>query len=352
MEKILIVNAVQFGYFTDTYYHALALKPYYDVTFLCYDQNKPKFDVQGIKVIYVQNKSKILRRLNFYKTVIHESRDYNLMTVSYFKSAFIIGLLSKPKLIILNIFTGNLSENNWLRTFHNLIIYFNCYFFDRITVLSKNLSDLLRLPSDKTFIVPVGAVTIDESQKKYDRISLLYLGTLSKRKIELTVEGFKLFCDKYCGEIQCHYDIIGNGDYKTENIIKQYITENGLQNFVKYLGRVPQSELPTYFNNATIGVCFVPQTPYYDCQPPTKLFEYAFSGLINIATSTKENKRFITSNNGVLCEDNSESFFLALEKIYRSLHNYNEQKIKASLSEYHWEQIIIEKLLPVLKIGN
>jgi hypothetical protein len=346
-KKILIVNAVQFGYFTNSYYQAMHLKSHLDVCYICYDQNKPRLDDNGIKVIYVRNNNKILRRLSFYRTVILNSRLNDYLTVSYYKSAYILGLFSRAEVKILNVYTGDLNRNALLRKFNNLLVYFNCYFFDRVTVLSENLCKFLQLPPLKTIIVPGGAVVIDKSPKQYDRIHLLYLGTLPKRNIEMTIEGFRLFCEKYSSLISCNYDIIGRGDKKTEEKLRSYIVEAGMQNHVRFNGRVNQCDLIPFFREASIGVCFVPQTTYYDNQPPTKLFEYAFSGLINLATNTAENKLYINSENGELCDDNPYSFFLALERIYQSLDKYNDNIIRDSLSEYHWEKIINERLRPV-----
>ena len=56
----------------------------------------------------------------------------------------------------------------------------------------------------------------------------------------------------------------------------------------------------------------------------------------------------ITNENGVLCEDNSKSFCEALEKVHKSLSNYDEKKIRDSLSEYNWEKITNDKLLPLI----
>jgi len=93
----------------------------------------------------------------------------------------------------------------------------------------------------------------------------------------------------------------------------------------------------------------VPQTPYYDVQPPTKIFEYALSGLITIATNTAENRRFITDMNGVICEDNADSFCDAMEKVYANLDEYNDRKIRESLKEYNWEKIVKNILIPILE---
>ena len=125
--------------------------------------------------------------------------------------------------------------------------------------------------------------------------------------------------------------------------------KNKLNEIVKFHGRKNHQELKQYIQNATIGVCFVPQTSYYDVQPPTKIFEYALSGLITIATDTGENRKYINDVNGVICQDNENSFCAALEKVYESLGKYDDSKIRQSLSEYHWGKIVKNILLPILR---
>lgn len=104
------------------------------------------------------------------------------------------------------------------------------------------------------------------------------------------------------------YDIIGFGRMEDEERIKNSIKENRLEKEVCFHGRRNHSELRPFFERATIGVCFIPQTSFYDIQPSTKLFEYAMSGLITIATNTLANKKYITCANGVLCNDSVADF--------------------------------------------
>jgi glycosyltransferase involved in cell wall biosynthesis len=68
-----------------------------------------------------------------------------------------------------------------------------------------------------------------------------------------------------------------------------------------------------------------------------------------IATKTYENKKLITDNNGVLCNDNPESFAEALNKTISVITNYNSDIIRKSLSEHTWESIVKHKLKPILK---
>jgi glycosyltransferase involved in cell wall biosynthesis len=219
-----------------------------------------------------------------------------------------------------------------------------------MTTLSLNLANLLKLPSKKTFILPLGASVLDETPKQYNKTHLIYIGTLHKRHIEKTIDGFAKFYAKHTGEVSLRYDIVGFSHIEDDEVkIKSAISKNNLSGIVAFHGRKNHQQLKEYIQNATIGVCFVPQTPYYDVQPPTKIFEYALSGLITIATNTSENRRFITDINGVICEDNADSFCDAMENVYTNLDKYNDRKIRESLNEYNWENIVENILLPILE---
>jgi len=226
---------------------------------------------------------------------------------------------------------------------------FSCLFFDKITILSSSLASLLKLPSKKTLILPLGASVLDETPKRFDKIHLIYIGNLEKRHIKRTIDGFYLFHTKYAGRVSLRYDIVGfSNNMDDEENIKTSITENNLKDIVIFHGRKNHQQLKEYIQNATIGVCFVPQTPYYDVQPSTKIFEYALSGLITIATDTSENRRFISDVNGVICQDNAESFCEALETVYANMVSYSDIETRKSLSQYNWSYITKHILLPIL----
>jgi hypothetical protein len=88
---------------------------------------------------------------------------------------------------------------------------------------------------------------------------------------------------------------------------------------------------------------------YYDFQPPTKTFEYVLSGMICIATSTYENKRLVSHVNGVLCKDNSESFYHALKTAFLRRKSFDYTKIVSSLKFYEWSNIVKNTLMPILE---
>ena len=92
----------------------------------------------------------------------------------------------------------------------------------------------------------------------------------------------------------------------------------------------------------------MPITDYYQRQPVTKIFEYGLSGMFTIATDTYENRKLINNLNGLICEDNAQSFSEALDSIWDKRNPHNSNKIRQSLLDYKWEKLISTKLDPFL----
>lgn len=351
--KLLIINPNQFGYSVGYHYYCKYLKNEFDIDFLCIDKGFPKIDESKINIIYRPDEKNRLKRLLgfiYHAVRITWHKKYDVVFCVYFRWVYLLGLFCRGDLKILDIRTVSLSDSALQRFLYNGMNLFSCLFFGKITTITKNMAALIKLPSRKTFFLPLGASTLDDTDKTYDKTHLIYIGTLHKRKIEKSIEGFVRFYEKYKNAVSLRYDIIGfSHDLADEKRIVETIEENNLNSIVVFHGRKNHLQVKEYIQNATIGVCFVPQTPYYDVQPSTKIFEYALSGLITIATNTTENRRFITDMNGVICEDNADSFCDAMEKVYANLDEYKDRKIRESLNEYNWENIVKNILLPILE---
>ena len=143
------------------------------------------------------------------------------------------------------------------------------------------------------------------------------------------------------------YDIIGFGNWETEQEISKCILEESLSDFVKLHGRIPNENLDQYFKKCNIGIAFVPLVPEYDCQPTTKLFEYLLAGMPVLATATLENSLIIDNQNGILTDDSPEGFSNGLHAIIDKLQVFDSNSIKESVKGYTWKGIT-EKILTTL----
>lgn len=325
----------------------------YYIDFVCFDNGLKKIKSNIIDVVYVKkHPNKILRVLIFIYMAIKQSKtnDYNILFSYYYKLIWLIGIFGKAQLKIIDIRSGSLDKNLLIRSSKNISRAFSTLFFDKTTVLSESLARKLMLHLKKTYTVPLGAEVLYDGPKSYNKMHLIYIGNLKYRNIHITIEGFSAFYKKYSNKISLKYDIFGFSDnLRDEDLIKATIDQKGMQDIVIFHGRKTHEELKNFLEDATIGVAFIPQYVFYDVQPSTKIFEYALSGLITIATDTFENRSVINSYNGFICQDNAESFYSVLEKTYLNLDGFNDKTIRNTLIHYHWKNITNEILLPILE---
>jgi glycosyltransferase involved in cell wall biosynthesis len=349
-KKILILLSTQFGYHTDTYMYCKYLdKTQFDVTYFCFDYQYPKVENNGINVIYIEHqKNKIIRNYSyiqkFNKVIKNEQPD--LIFQVYVKLSLLIRLLNLKQPLILDIRTGDLSDNDFIRWIRNYKIKFTTFFYRRISIISPTLLEVLGINKKKSCILPLGGELLNTEPLSFKALRLLYVGTLEKRNIHETVLGVSKFV-KQNPHIDISYDIIGYGSESTEKLLYSTILDNNLQDVVFFQGKKLYHELPYYFGKCNIGVVYLPQTKAYDCQPTTKLYEYILSGMPVIATNTTENRNVISPENGIICEDNPDSFYEALKKIVKNSDEYSSEKIKNSVINNSWENIVKNILSPL-----
>jgi glycosyltransferase involved in cell wall biosynthesis len=349
-KKILFVNGGQFGYSAGHYYYCKYLRDEFDIHYACYDRGKEKMELEGVNVLYIAfGSGKIKRNYVFLRDVIRLSKieQPDTLFVVYFGLVFILSIFAFSKQQkILDIRTGSLAANTKRRNLENLIIKMQSYLFDKRIILSESLMEKLRVSRKKTLVLPLGSDVLFNGQHDFtDKLSLIYVGTLDNRRIAETIEGLAHFTQNTgnSGLIE-RYTIIGFGAdseiKKLQNTIKRF----RLENTVVFEGQKNHEELGMYLAQANVGVAFIPIVDYYQCQPATKLFEYGLSGLFTIATDTNENRNFISSENGILCQDDPVSFSNAIERILKMRNTISSYKIRKSLDNYRWESLVDKKL--------
>lgn len=349
--NILMINQHQFGYKAGYYHYCKHLvKQGHRIIYLCGDRGLPKMHIDGVDVVYVKETSSIKWRKEFISQIkkLKRTEKIDVALCSYFRWSMILKLVSKNLPIIIDIRSGDLTESNFKRMFYNRLIKFETSLFNRTMILSESLAKLLKLKDKSYEVVPLGADEISSEVRQYSPIKMLYVGSLQKRDIYKTIEGVAKFCDKY-EDVDIRYDIIGFGGPEDEARIKSTIENRGLSSKVKFHGRINYENLKPYFDKANLGIAFVPMTPYYECQPSTKIYEYVLSGMYCIATNTYENRILIDPVNGIICDDNADSFCEALTKYYNmDRTEFSVEEIKKSMTQYLWQNVINDKLLPLL----
>ena len=184
---------------------------------------------------------------------------------------------------------------------------------------------------------------MSETDKNFQTIRLLYVGTFDNRDIDKTIKGLAIFI-KNNPTSNIHYDIIGDGNNNELQEYNQLVTNLNLNEYITFYGSIPHTEIKQYLDRCNVGVAFVPVTSYYQHQPSTKIYEYALSGLYSIATSTYSNKIIINENNGIIINDDAESFADALEYINKNKKSFNSKVIRNTLEDYTWKNIVCKYL--------
>ena len=357
MKKLLLISLNQYGYHTDYYKYCQYLKDEYDITYICLDNKESKIPEDGIRVIYIKTISnKLLNKLNFYFRSLTNIllKQYKIIMISYFRTCSLYKIIFPYKKIVLDIRSACIMSDDNLREKFDRILVREAKMFDNVTIISESLKTKLKLKGKKIFILPLGADTQIDDSNLYKDISLemklVYVGVFDYRKVEKTIQGFKIFYDKYNKIVNCSYTIIGYSSTKlyVDKIINE-IKINDLDGIVNYIGKIPNYNLGKYFNNHNIGVSYIPITDYFQFQPPTKTYEYLANGLICIATSTYENRKIINKANGVLVGEAPYQFFKGLEFIYFNLDHYNKIDICNSVKDYSWANIVNNKLKKYLR---
>ena len=341
-KKLLIIAQAQFGYHTPNYTYVKYLKEDFEITYICWDFNKKKIYVDGVNVIYVKrNGNFITRSMNFLKTILRISNQKNtVIFITYFKFiSTILKVLERNNPIVLDIRTGSVKKKHFLRLFYDGLMRAESALFKYRTVLSVSLAKKIKLYPN-VYILPLGADIISSTQKTFDEINLLYVGTLWNRNIEETIIGFSKFYHEYKEIIPIRYTIIGCGKYNEVQNLKEIVKKERLSEVVDVLGEIPHNRLKKHFDSHNIGVSYIPMTPYYDCQPAIKLFEYLLSGMPVIATDTFENRVVVNDSNGILINDNSSNFYKGLRELFERRQNFNSDYICNSSRQYSWMNIV------------
>ena len=348
--KLLIIDKCQFGYLTDSYKWCEYLRDEYDITILSVNSGRKKFEMDGIKVEYVNFRLPlILRALLFtivalWKVCFFKGKIF----VVYYQKCSILKKVFHDKKMHVDVRTMSVRIEDYERRSVNDRIRNECGFFDSVSAISQGVAKELRIPN--VSILPLGSDVISETKKDYcGDIKLLYVGTFRNRNLEQTLYGLSQFFSNH-SDVKLSYDIVGDGNPGQLDELKQLAIELKIDEYVTFHGFKPYDELKPLFDECNVGVCYVPITECYQNQPPTKTYEYILSGLFCIATGTDANRELITSENGLIIEDTPESFCNGLEKFMSLRECLDEAKIRKSLEYGLWKSIVNEKLKPLLRV--
>lgn len=350
MKKLLIVCRQQFGYLVDIYKWCEHLSDEYQIEVVTFDgKEKIALNRPNVKVHYVSYKgNKTMRGIRYILVALwHMLFFKGNILVEYFNGCSVFKKLLPWKNMILDIRTLSIKKDEEARTAENNIIKSTSDKYNFTTIISEGTRKAISLDESKSAILPLGADIISTTDKKYDKLRLLYVGTLSGRDIHKTIEGLSIYLKENSG-INIHYDIIGDGYAGELDALKAQADKIGIEKHITFHGFMPHNRITSYLDNCNVGVSFVPITKCYEHQPPTKTYEYILSGLYTIATETFSNKEIITAENGILIDDTAEAFAKGLAHINKVADTLKSDTIRNTLTDSTWEVIVRNKLERIL----
>ncbi len=347
--KILFVCMSQFGRLVDTYAYCRNLRSRNEITYICWDYGFPKQYVNNVNVIYVSRIGNKFRRYLRFKRIIFDEmlrQDFDVCHITNYLGCSLLKIFSKRTIFIYDIRSGAVNTSKWKRALRDWARKTEALCFKYKTIVSESLASKYGMSSGFA-VITVGSDVRYLKSKFFEKLQFLYIGVLGNRRIEDTIDGFVKSRTKYPELIE-KYTIIVKGTRAEIDKISLKVLRLGATGYIKILGEVPYKELDRHLETHNIGIAYVPITEYYNNQPTTKIFDYMLSGLVVLSTATKENKRVMTKDNGVLVLDNVEGVCKGIDAIVINKGNYNSDKIRSSVENFTWERIS-EKLEQYMK---
>jgi len=341
-KKLLIINRSQFGYHIDTYSYCKYAKDFFAVTYLGFDTGRAKLDIEGVTCCYVSRKGILPERyFRFFIACCRECRkDYSVIFVVYFLGCAFLKAICKNKVFVLDVRTGSVNKNFIARIFADKLLKIETCFFENLTIISRSLANKLRLTKKAYHVLPLGADPVIVDSKQFKEIKLLYVGTFTGRRIGDTIEGFAKFFHEYKYLLDITYDVIGDGHFGEREKLKDLVEKLGIGSVLSLPGYIHKSKLQNYYSRCNFGVSYIPINEIYDCQPPTKTYEYLMAGMPVIATRTKENTLVVNENNGVLIGDSASDFYDGLKYLISNRGTYDSLSIRDDMAMYAWQNIV------------
>jgi len=263
-----------------------------------------------------------LKKINPDLIVIHSDRMNIFYPILYDKNKF-----------VMMTFTPAVNPSKYKRAFWDLYERLSFVGYKRFLIGTEPMIQAFHLQKKKTYLVRWGMNPISIKPKQFDKIRMLYLGTLTGRDIHKTIYGLKEYLASNPEVEVERYDIIGTGRKEYINLIENAIKETGLSNIIHLHGYLNDIDIIPFFDEANIGVAYLPNTSYYNNVVCTKVIEYLLSGIPSIAVTTNANKKFINELNGELIEDNEHSFADGLYRMAQKFSSYSSEEIMKTVDK-------------------
>lgn len=346
--KVLLCEPSQFGY-SDYYYYVKHLSEQVVVDYYSLFENKEKVPYSGRYIVYHSRRRGIIGYIGHICSLLSciQKSDTQVTIIRYFRYAFILRFLTTA-VLVLDVRSVDVNSSLFMRLINNSLLALNCIVFNRVVTIDKRISDRL-LTRTRPCVIPLGADRLYTHGPGFDSgLRVLYIGTLSNRRIHETVDGLSIFCENN-PLVDIKYTIIGDGSKEDIRKIKRTIGRAPSNLVVKYLGYMQYEYLDDIFKENNVGISYVPLLDCFYPQPVTKTLEYLLAGMVVIGTALPFHYDVLTSRNGVITDDNPIALASALSKVYENREFYNRSLISKEAQIHSWEHVMKTYFVPTLK---
>jgi hypothetical protein len=351
-KKILIIFNGPINSITDLKNYIFFSNEIYNIYYIGYNGISLSSDVDNVNIISLDgNGSGFLGRIKLFLRLVKSLSIIkpDVIYIPYFLGCSIFRIFHKK--CILDIRSSTIHLSGFIRFVKNRIMLFESLFFKYRFVISAEVNDYIGFVGNYD-VVPIGSSAFGYSIKKFNKVSLLYVGTFHLRNLSIFIEALSIVYNSTDFDFD-KFTIIGFGSEDEISLINYSIEKSNLANKIFFLGEIRPPEIFSYFKNHNVGVSFVPNNAYFYYQPPTKTCEYLMSGMAVMATPNSLNHKLIDSSNGVIFEDTVEGCIKGLEKLYNSLSLYKSASIVDNPNLYTWDKVVNLFFIPsVEKIIN
>jgi glycosyltransferase involved in cell wall biosynthesis len=256
-------------------------------------------------------------------------------------------MLSSKQNVVMDLRSLSVKVNRFLRYVEDRLTIFELKQFSNLTIVSRSLAKKISRPSASVVSLG-GEVAIEgilQGQNSFKKLKLVYVGSLDGRDLQFVIHS--IASSKHCNRISL--ELIGNFQTSQGRALVELVQKLGLTDRITFRGYLKGSSLGKVLRSANLGIVHVPPSPFYRCQPSTKLYEYWAYGLPVLVSNYGFHEQDIPEGSGFVYEYKMESLQALFDQLTNSQNNFDYRLISDLARRHSWESVVNIQLLPVLK---
>lgn len=201
--------------------------------------------------------------------------------------------------------------------------------------ISPNRIKMIYMGVSDSFLIK----ELENTANDISPVRLIYVGTVSEQRgRDVMLDAMAILAKEH---VDAHLTIIG-ADEKQLRFCEDRIQMLDIKDFVTVIERISGAQVPAYLLQADAGICLWEKSPWYEFNPPTKLFEYLVAGLPVLASNIRTHTRYIQDwNNGLIFEYDKDSLAKSIASLCQYSNRIPHLKLnaKATGQQYSWSKL-------------